>query len=99
MSQICALPGCLSEAVAGVLCAVHAGEPSNLCPRCEGSGRVWRCGDKDYRVLANFTERGHCGTCSGTGLADKKVRQERGERPAPVDERGLIEIAEGGDDR
>ena len=98
MSQMCALPGCLSEANGGVLCAVHASEPTNLCARCKGSGLVWRCGDRDSRDYRNFTDKGTCGTCSGTGLADKKVRQAPREASTPVDQRGLIAKAETGDD-
>ena len=87
---MCSRPGCVAQAVNGSgFCSVHAHPAGKACARCRGTGSYFYRG-QDLTMA--------CQTCGGTGLIDQKTSAPRRKpKDDPIEQRGLIQVAEGDD--
>lgn len=88
----CKFPGCVAGALIGDLCSAHANGGGKRCATCFGSGYL-TYGDPRR---GETPRKGACEICGGVGLVDSRrsTRIPKTSREH-VDERGLIQIAEG----
>jgi DnaJ-class molecular chaperone len=89
----CEFPGCVGEAGDNGRCPVHVHQKNGgkPCERCRGTGYVQHYTGFDMKSMV----RDLCEQCAGVGLRDaKRSKVTPKAEVIPVDERGLIQIAE-----
>ena len=91
MTITCRFRGCVCLATVGDLCPTHSHHhDGKACAHCRGTGTS----SQQDATRGGQLVPAACPICAGTGLVDKKKPTPKKEKPVPIDERPLIQLAE-----